>query len=231
MTSPLVSVIIPVYNGEIFLADAIRSVVNQDYEHVDLIVVDDGSTDRTAEIARSFPAARYVYQHNQGHGPAKNTGIRAARGEMLAFLDADDFWLPDKLTVQAGYLLDNPVVQYVTCHFAFFRSPDVAWPSWVKPETRDRPQPAYIPSALLARRTAFESIGTFNPALWHGNDADWILRARDAGMHGRLLPQVLFQRRVHADNLSNDTAGLREDLLKVLASSIQRKAAHRAANE
>ncbi len=98
--SPLVSVVIPVYNGEKFIANSISSVLNQTYQPVEIIVVDDGSEDGTAEIIRSFEDVKYIYQVNQGHGQAKNAGIEASSGYYLAFNDADDIWEPNKLNLQ-----------------------------------------------------------------------------------------------------------------------------------
>jgi glycosyltransferase involved in cell wall biosynthesis len=94
VSNPLVSVVTPVYNGEAFLRETLESIFAQDYEPFEVIVVDDGSTDGSAAIARSYPAARYIRQHNQGPAAARNAGIAAARGEFLAFVDADDVALP-----------------------------------------------------------------------------------------------------------------------------------------
>ena len=102
--SPLVSTIIPVFNGERLLPEALDSVFRQDYRPIEVIVVDDGSTDGTSLVARSCPEVRYLYQSNQGLGAARNAGIAAACGEFIAFLDADDIWLPRKLSSQMNFL-------------------------------------------------------------------------------------------------------------------------------
>src|SRR2546425_10651809 len=115
-TPSCVSVVIPVYNGEQYLADAIQSVRDQTYQNVEVIVVDDGSTDESADVAKKFgEAIRYVHQSNGGVGKARNTGIAAARGAYLAFLDQDDLWLPDKLAVQVAYLDSHPEMGAVYC--------------------------------------------------------------------------------------------------------------------
>ena len=107
MGKPLVSVIIPVYNGERYLEAALKSVIEQDYCPIEIIVVDDGSTDKSAEIAKYFKEIQYIFQSNKGPGPAnaRNTGIRAVKGEYIAFLDADDIWMPNKLSIQMNYLM------------------------------------------------------------------------------------------------------------------------------
>src|SRR3982074_3555445 len=103
VNTPLVSVIVPVYNGERFLAETLQSIINQQYRPLELIVIDDGSTDQTARIATSVSEVRYFYQRNQGVANARNAGLAAARGELIAFLDADDLWQPNKLSLQVEY--------------------------------------------------------------------------------------------------------------------------------
>ena len=100
----LISVIVPVYNGEKFLGDALASIFAQDYRPIEVIVIDDGSTDRTRAIAQSYPEVQYSYQDKQGSAVARNTGIENSRGELIAFLDADDLWIYNKLFIQAAYI-------------------------------------------------------------------------------------------------------------------------------
>ena len=104
------SVVIPVFNGERFLAEAIQSVLDQTYEPVEVIAVDDGSTDGSAAIARSFAGVQVIEQPNSGPAGARNAGIAAARGEFLAFVDADDIVPPDKLELQVTHLREHPEV-------------------------------------------------------------------------------------------------------------------------
>lgn len=111
---PLVSVIIPCYNHGIYLPDAIRSIEVQDYPNVEIIVVDDGSTDNTKETAANFPTVTYVYQHNQGLSAARNTGAQNSRGELLVFLDADDLLLPHALACNVQYLQHHPAAAFVS---------------------------------------------------------------------------------------------------------------------
>src|SRR5262245_19427139 len=94
---PLVSVIIPCYNHSIFLSEAIESVLNQSYNHREILIIDDGSTDRTPEVAKSYPEVRYYRQHNLGPSAARNTGTRLAVGDYIVFLDSDDRLRPSAL--------------------------------------------------------------------------------------------------------------------------------------
>ncbi|MFM6133920.1 MAG: glycosyltransferase family 2 protein, partial [Sphaerospermopsis kisseleviana] len=109
-----VSVIIPVYNGQKYLAEAIENVKQQNYQPLEIIVIDDGSTDATAEIAAKYQdTIRYLYQENSGPAAARNLGINMAKGEVITFLDVDDIWLEDKLKVQVDYFANNPSVEIV----------------------------------------------------------------------------------------------------------------------
>jgi len=119
---PLVSVIVPAYNAERFLGRALQSAADQTYPRCEIIVVDDGSGDRTAEIARSFPRVRYLSQPNQGQGAARNHGIRASTGAYITFLDADDLYLPDKVGRQVMFLESHPEYGAVFCDALHFYS-------------------------------------------------------------------------------------------------------------
>jgi glycosyltransferase involved in cell wall biosynthesis len=101
---PRVSVNIPAFNAEAFLARALRSVEDQTYGDYEIVLVDDGSTDGTAEIARSFEKVRYVYQAHQGEAEARSRGLGESKGDLVAFLDADDEWLPEKLERQLAFM-------------------------------------------------------------------------------------------------------------------------------
>src|SRR4051794_37688274 len=106
--APLVSVIIPCYNQAHYLGEAIESVINQTYPHFEIIVVDDGSTDNTSEVAGGFKEVRCIRQQNQGLSAARNTGLRESSGAFLVFLDSDDRLLPEAIETGLKYLLDRP---------------------------------------------------------------------------------------------------------------------------
>jgi glycosyltransferase involved in cell wall biosynthesis len=224
----LVSVVVPVYNGARYLAQAIDSVLAQDYRPLELIVVDDGSEDESAAIARGYPAVRLVRQANRGHGAAKNVGIEVCRGELLAFLDADDLWEPQKLRAQVAYLTAHPECGAVVCRQRIRATEGTCLPAWlVERLARERiagAPVAFVPSALMVRRTALNRIGTFDPSYRHGNDSDWFFRARDAGLSVGIVEQVLLLRRFHSTNLSYETSSMQADLLRVVRSSLARRA-------
>lgn len=224
MSAPLVSVVIPVHDMGRYVGDALRSVFAQDYRPIEVIVVDDGSTDDTADVARSFADVDYLYQPQQGVAAARNAGIARSRGQLVAFLDADDLWAPNKLALQARWLLEHTETGYVAAHFRNFLEAGVARPAWVTEEQLVEDQQGGVPN-LVARRSVFERIGVFDPAHKSGSDLDWVLRARDAGIGAAILPHVLFFRRIHASNHSYQWRGGKTLLLKALKASIDRQRA------
>ena len=225
MDKPLVSVIVPVYNCERYLGFAIQSILEQDYHPFEIIVIDDGSTDDSSEIARSFKEVHYIYQSNQGVAVARNVGIAVAQGEFIAFLDADDLWAPNKLSVQVDYLLKNPQIGYTLVKLRNFLEPGISWPLWLGGRIQADEYP-YSPCTLVARRSVFDEIGVFDPRFRISSDTDWFTRAKEAGISMVVLPDVLVQRRIHGSNLcyNYDKSGVRlHTWMKTLKASIDRK--------
>ncbi len=220
MQGPLVSVIVPVYNGERYLDATLKSIFEQDYEPVEIIVVDDGSTDRTADIVKSYPVVRYIYQSNQGPSVARNTGIAAAQGELIGFLDADDVWMPEKLSKQVGYLNGHPDVDFVYAHRRMIIEKEVEKPPWWHDE---KDMPCLGASNMLARKMVFKHVGLFNPDYRFGENAEWLARARDAGIHMAILPETLLILRIHNNNQTYHLKEMRSNILKALKSSIDRQ--------
>lgn len=222
MSSPLVSVVVPVFNGERFLAAALDSVSAQTYRPVEVIVVDDGSTDRSPEIARSRPV-RYLRQSNCGVAAARNAGIAAARGTLVAFIDQDDEWEPHKLTTQVGHLLDRPDLGFVLARLQWFLEPGTAKPPWLREEWLTVSTPGYAPGVLLARRELFDRLGSYDESYEVGSDTEWMVRARDAGVGFEMLPDVLLRYRIHGDNAIYRTDALRAEIFRVLRASMARR--------
>lgn len=223
MNSHSVTVIIPVKNGERFLAQAINSVLEQDYRPFEIIVVDGQSVDRTAEIAQSFQEVRYIYQIRHGIADAWNVGIDAARGEFIAFLSHDDPWTPNKLSVQVNYLVNNPEIQYTIARVKFFLEPGCRIPPGFRKELLENDHVGRIMETLVARRSLFDLIGKFNPDLTTAEDVDWFARANDKDVPMTIIPKVLLHKRVHDTNLSMNVPTNNRDLLKALRRSIARK--------
>src|SRR5262249_46822577 len=134
----------------------------QSYQPIEVVVVDDGSTDTTSQIARSYPQVKYYHQSNLGIAAARNAALAHASGEFVALLDADDVWTPDKLQVQIEYLTQNSEVDVVFAHEEFFGERNMEKPSWIRDQIWNESHPAYVPSTLCARKSVFNKIGNFD---------------------------------------------------------------------
>ena len=210
---PEVSVVIPTYNCDRFLPHAIESVLCQTHQSYELIVIDDGSTDDTQQVLQDYCKKtlpidlRAVYQCNQGVAIARNHGIKLARGEWIAFLDADDVFLPDKLAAQIAIAQANPEVGIV--HSGWQRV-DAAGEvlmqvePWKQIPTLDleswlRWKPV-LPSAMLFRRSWLDRVGGFDPRFPPAEDTDLVLRLALKGCRSIWLPQVTVSYRQHEDS-------------------------------
>jgi glycosyltransferase involved in cell wall biosynthesis len=197
MARPLVSAIMPVYNGERFLRPALESVLAQDYEPLEVVVADDGSTDSTPQILASYPSIRVVRQANGGAAAARNSAVAASGGELLAFFDADDLWPANRVSLQVDYLLTHPEAGCVLGRQEWMNPPP-----WL---TRD---PVYgdldgIPvlSAMI-RRSVFDELGGFDPTFRVAEDTDLLVRMRERGIGIEVLQEIVLHRRFHGDNLT-----------------------------
>lgn len=227
MSAPLVTVLLPVYNGARFVAEAVESVLAQTYAPVEFLAIDDGSTDVSAEILGRYDGVRVIRQENQGVAAARNRGVAEAQGEIVAFIDQDDRWRPGKLEAQVAYLRDHPEAGLVLGHLENFLEPGTEdWPDWLNPATVGTPVPGLMPGTFVIRRSFFETVGPFNEAIETASDSEWLLRAHRAGDPGHVLPDVVLDRRVHSANQSSQ-ATCTAELLDVLHAHIlqQRRAA------
>jgi glycosyltransferase involved in cell wall biosynthesis len=217
---PLVSVIVPVYRGERFLAAALDGVVKQTYRRVELIVVDDGSDDASAQIARTYAGARVLSEPHRGVSAARNTGVAAAQGELLAFLDADDLWLPQKLEQQVALMYQRAEVAIVHTHVMTFLTPEAPFPRWLPADWLTVPQPRYCPSNWLVRREAFTLVGPFDESFATAEEYQWLVRARSAGLESAMLDETLVRWRLHEANASNDQVEIRRGMMRMLRENL-----------
>jgi glycosyltransferase involved in cell wall biosynthesis len=223
MNKPLVSVILIVKNGERYLASAINSVLNCNYQPLEIVVVDGHSTDSTAEIAKSFTEVRYMLQTNQGIANAYNLGIDTAEGELIAFISHDDLWAANKLQLQVEYLIAHPEVEYTVSKFQYFLAEGCSLPPGFKKELLEQDHVGRIMETLVARKTVFEKVGKFNPDYKLAEDVDWYARAKDQNIPMAVIPEVLLYKRVHNSNSSSDAEVSNQALLKLLRQSINRQ--------
>ena len=189
------SVVIPAYNAARTLGETIESVLAQTVPPTQVVVVDDGSTDNTSELAREFGGCVEVLsQTNQGPGAAMSLGMRQADTPYIASVDSDDVWLPEKMQRQLEYLKNNP-----ECHGVFAQM--VLFGENVQGE---RIQDGWTRTTMTIRRNVFDVVGDLaDPPGMRGEMIDWIARARDEGFQLTMMPEVLAKRRVLAGSLSD----------------------------
>lgn len=213
------------YNGARYIAAALESVYAQTYAPLEIIVVDDGSTDGSADVARAHGASMVLRQENQGPAAARNAALREANGTLVAFLDSDDIWLPQKLRLQVDFLAANPDTAMVTAHLEHFLEPGAAIPPWLNPARLGEPEPSFLPSAWVLRRVVFDLVGGFDESYRVAEDADWMIRAKDAGIRPYVLDEVLVCKRVHGANLTAKVEMAQKSLLTSLRESVNRQRA------
>ena len=224
MDLPLISVIIPVLNGERFLSAAVESIRRSRYPNLEIIVVDDGSTDGTASVARALGGeVRCVSQANAGPPSARNRGLELSRGELIGFLDADDLWSENKLQVQVGRLLADPELDVVMGTTQVFR------PATGREDPARLGDPIGPPALLLSlgsalfRRQIFDRVGRFDASQRMDDDVDWFLRALELGARILPLSHVVQYYRRHERNITNAREADRRFFLIALKKSLDRR--------
>ena len=200
MSGQLVSVVVASYNGERFLAETLESVFAQDYDPFEVVFVDDGSSDGTAEIARSFPL-RYVYQENRGLPAARNAGVALATGELVAFVDDDDLWPRTKLSVQANYLANHEDVGCVLGRNEWIVEDGVEPPRLERDPIFHELGGIQLVTMMIRRRT-FDEIGGFDASYRYAEDRDLFVRLREHGIEIAVLPDLVLYKRLHGSNMT-----------------------------
>ncbi len=223
--TPSVSCVIPVYNGERFLAQAVESVLAQAYSPMEIIVVDDGSTDGTKDIADRFGnELTYVRQSNAGPSSARNHGIRLSSGEFVAFLDSDDLWRPRKTAIQLQRFEARPELAICTAQMQNFWSEEVQHEVSTLMDGRLTEIQPNLGSSFMARRSVFQTIGFLDTAFKHRDIQELILRAVDGGLPIEALPDVLVKRRIHEANISRHRSDAGDlELLAIARARIARR--------
>ena len=224
MEKPLVSVIIPVYNCERYLAEAIESILSQTYQPYEIIVVDDGSTDNSAAVAKSFGSVvKYCYQTNSGSAAARNHGIHLAKGRFFAFLDADDIWIEDKLKRQIAAFINDAELDVVFGYVEQFYSPELG--ESIKQKIKYPPQPiaGYHPGTMVIKRESFNRVGQFENHWELGEVFEWHIKAKEQGLKSLMLPEIVLKRRLHNTNKGISKRQLRTNYVRILKASLDRR--------
>jgi len=221
-----VSAIIPVRDGARYLGEAIASALSQTRPPIEVIVVDDGSTDGSGDLARGFgPAVRAIAQAPAGVAAARNRGVAAARAAWIAFLDSDDLWVPSKLERQADVAARDPALDAIFGQFETFVSPDVDAAALPRLALPPGPQPGLLSGTMLVRRESFARVGPFDERLRAGEFVDWCARAREAGLRFHVSADVLLRRRVHDRNLTRRATGAMADYVLAAKAALDRRRA------
>jgi glycosyltransferase involved in cell wall biosynthesis len=220
--SPTVGVVVAVRNGVDQLAAALEGVLSQEPAPTDVVVLDGGSTDGSADLAATVDGVRVVAQVGLGLGAARNQALREVRGELVAFCDSDDRWAPDSLTLRIEHLSS-----YADCDAVIGRVVTTSLDDEVVPDVHIQrlgvPLPGYTPGALLARRRVFDAVGPFNESMRIGTDSEWFVRLRQSGCRLDLLDDVVLFKGVRATSLSADVDTYRRELLTVARAYITRR--------
>jgi glycosyltransferase involved in cell wall biosynthesis len=232
---PLVSIVIPCFNQGRYLGEAIESAWRQTYPHVEVLVVDDGSTDETPQVVEARPGVGYRYQANGGTAAARNHGLGASSGAFVLFLDADDRLLPDAVATGVGHLLRQPDAAFVTGHARLMRADGSPWLVPVQEhdapgyETLLRDNYIWTPGLVLYRRAALEAAGGFDP--WAGGSADYDLNIRIARQQAFACHHaVVLDYRQHEGSMTGDPGYMLRSAVSVRRRE-RRHAAGRGAHQ
>ena len=213
---PLISILVPTYNCEQFIEEAINSILSQEYDNLEIIVVDDGSTDNTEEIVKrivetrhvlSLPNIRYFRKEHSGISETRNMCLEKAKGEYIAWCDADDYWLQGKLQAQMEYFAQNPDCQIVFTKYRNFLHPEnITISPKIKHELElEKRYKTYLPSALI-KKEVFEQVGIFNKKLTISEDSNFIFRMNLAKINTEhYVDKVFYNRRLHQNNITLKT--------------------------
>jgi len=200
---PLVSVIMPIHNGERFLAEAIQNIKSQNYRPLEIILIDDGSTDRTETIAGQFKEdIRYIYQQKKGSFAARNVGIKMAKGDVIAFLDVDDLWEENTLSKQVKYLSGNSSVDIVQGLIQEMTLDESSKHDDLVFDESSEPYQFINVGSAVYRKEVFNSVGLFDETLKQSADTDWFYRAWRANVSKHVIKEVALLYRKHDSNVT-----------------------------
>ncbi len=223
-----VSVVIPAYNADRTLGQAMDTIADQSRPPDEVIIVDDGSTDRTADIAASHKLSnQLVRTANSGAASALNTGVEQATGDVIAFLDADDLWEPRKLETQLAAIEHDPSIDLVMGHYEAFKCPSVPAEQLAKLRYAEGEQPGFLLGCMMINGRYLKSSGIeFDVSLRTGYHIDWIRRLRQLGLKEHMLPDVVMRRRITGRTLSQRVGsrdGLSLDFLEIARRALAAK--------
>ena len=219
--NPLLSVIMPTYNNGKYINQAIESIYAQKYNNMEIIIIDDGSTDNTKEIVTKYNEIKYFYIEHKGISFARNTALEKSKGEYIAFCDSDDYWLPDKINTQMRYLKEHPDCEIVfTKYENFFENENL------KTNTRamhekiiENMLKQYLTSAVL-KKELFDKYGNFDENFSGVEDCEFVYRLLMKGINIKhCIDKVFYMRRIHGNNV---TLNYNKDTVKYITAILRK---------
>lgn len=218
-----ISVIIPAYNAEKYLSDAIVSVLKQTVPVDEIIVVDDGSTDGTKTIAQEFNKnVQYVYQENKGVAAARNKGLNLSKGDFITFIDADDIWLKNKIELQLQLFKKTPEAEMIIGFLQ--RVYKESNEEFFKVFDGDEPGIFVLQlGSTLIRKEVFKKVGNFDEEMTLSEDLDWFLRSREEGINVEVHEDVVQLYRQHEKNITKNRKVTNSFMLKAFKKSLERR--------
>jgi glycosyltransferase involved in cell wall biosynthesis len=225
MNQPLVSIILPVFNTEKYVAQAIQSVLDQSYKNLEIICINDGSSDNSLEIVKSFGDKIIIVdlEKNSGIAAARNEGIKIAHGDYLAFMDSDDLWTPNKIELQMNEFEKNPQLQISFTYFNCFLSPDLSDEIKNTHYCPPDPAPGYISATAVVKTEFFKLVGMFDPKWRVGEFIDWYSRAQSMNATTSIIPEICLLRRIHGTNTGVTQRDSRLDYVRIAREALARK--------
>lgn len=219
-----ISAIIPVYNGRSHIGEALDSVLGQTRPVDEIIIIDDGSEDGTGDwVRKRYPGVRCLSFGHGGIARARNRGVTEARGFLVAFLDADDLWTPEKIAIQEAVFKKSGNLEAVFGHAMNFLDPRSSG-KW-RPSLRlgEKPFPAWAAGTMMMKKDLFLRVGPFDETLTLGEFVDWWSRAVDSAASFRMLEEILLYRRIHDTNTGTRLKAGRTDFVRIARSAIARR--------
>lgn len=218
MNEPLISVIVPVYNTEKYVAEALDSIFAQDYLNLEVIVVDDGSTDNTLNVLKEYPRTiRIISQEsNKGQSMARNIGVKEAQGSIIGLLDADDLWPENHISLSIEYLKNDSNYDFVRGKTQYFRFID---------NRKEMTESVFLDmmvGASLYKAKIFDMVGLFNEDMKTGEDLDWFLRVAENNCREKRLEETMLLYRRHENNLTNAKGAIAQGQLNAYREKIKR---------
>jgi glycosyltransferase involved in cell wall biosynthesis len=225
-SAPKISVVVPCHNAAAYLKAALDSLLAQRPIPWEIIFIDDGSTDGSGAIAASYgPPVLCYSQENQGIASARNRGLRVAKGDLIAFLDADDLWPANSLGLRLAKLIEAPGLDGAYGLVEAFASPDLPEEERLSLHVPPGTQAGRLAGCLLLRREVFGRVGKFDDNFTVGETMDWIARAEEQGIALGMVDEVVLLRRIHGASTTAKTQRLQADYLRLLRASLARRRA------